>query len=229
MVTAAIEDLLARPPVLHGTITHGLTEDALHWIAAQPRPLRTLETGCGLSTLVFALRGDRHLCITQDGEETDRVREYLDDHGVEAGGLAFEVARSEVALPSLTPGPLDLVLIDGSHAFPNVFVDWLYATPHLRVGGTLVVDDVHLWTGKVLRDYLVEAPEWELITEWGGRTAAFRKRTEATYRDWFDQPFVHKRSTPTRTRLRMSVSLLRRGDVATLRRLAGDLVRRGRF
>ena len=44
----------------------------------------------------------------------------------------------------------------------------------------MVIDDVHLWTGKVLRDFLRSEPEWQLEEEWDGRTAAFRKllRTE---------------------------------------------------
>jgi hypothetical protein len=71
-----------------------LTDDALQWIGDLPKPLRRLETGCGLVT--------------------------------------FEINRSELALPALDPEPLDLVLIDGSHAFPHVFVDWMYTAPGSR-------------------------------------------------------------------------------------------------
>jgi predicted O-methyltransferase YrrM len=224
-VVAAIEELLARPPLLHGAVTHGLVEDALRWIAALPRPLRTLETGCGLSTLVFAARGDRHVCVTPARSEVDGVRAWCNERSIDAGALTFEIGKSEVALPSLDPEPLDLVLLDGSHAFPIVFLDWFYAAPHLKVSGILAVDDVHLWTGRILLDFLAAEPEWEVIHEWAGRTAALRKVGEAPYRDWYEQQFVARRSTPTRTRLRMSASLLRRGDISTLRGLAGDLFR----
>jgi predicted O-methyltransferase YrrM len=224
--SAAIDELLAHPPVLHGHVTHGLVADALRWIGTLPRPLRTLETGCGMSTLVFAARGDRHLCITPAQSEADAVRAYCDQHGIDAGGVTFQLEQSETALPSLDRGRLDLVLIDGSHAFPTVFVDWLYTVPHLEVGGTLVIDDVHLWTGKILRDFLAAEPEWEIVDEWLGRTTALRKLGDAPYRDWYEQQFVLRRSTPTRTRLRMSASLLRRGDVSTLRVLVRDVLRR---
>ncbi len=223
---AAIDELLARPPLLHGTVTHGLVEDALRWIATLPRPLRTLETGCGVSTLVFAARGDRHVCVTPAQSEADGVLAYCQEHTIDSSGLTFELQQSEVALPGLNPGPLDLVLIDGAHAFPTVFVDWLYTARHLEPGGTLVVDDVHLWTGKVLRDFLAAEPEWELIEEWVGRTAAFRKLGEAPYRDWYEQRYVLRRSTPTRTRVRMARSLLKRGDLSTLRDLVSDFARR---
>jgi Methyltransferase domain len=222
-----IDELLADPPVLHGHVTHGLVDDALRWIGGLPRPLRTLETGCGMSTLVFAVRGDRHVCITPAQSEADAVRTYCDEQGVDAGGLDFKIEQSETALPSLDPGPLDLVLIDGSHAFPTVFLDWYYATRHLETGGTLVIDDVHLWTGKVLRDFLVAEPEWELVEEWLGRTVALRKLGEPPYRDWYEQSYVLRRSTPSRTRLRMSATLVRRGDLSKLRELASGVLRRG--
>lgn len=221
-----IDELLADPPLLHGEVTHGLVDDTLRWLGGLPRPLRTLETGCGMSTLVFALRGDRHLCITPAQSEADAVRAYCDEQCVDTGGLTFEIEQSETAMPSLDPGPLDLVLIDGSHAFPTVFLDWYYAVPHLEIGGTLVIDDVHLWTGKVLRDFLAAEPEWELVEEWMGRTVALRKLGEAPYRDWYEQRYVLRRSTPSRTRLRMSASLLRRGDLSTLRGLASGVLRR---
>ena len=222
----AIEELLAHPPILHGSVTHGLTDAALRWIAALPAPLRTLETGCGLSTVVFAARGDEHTCITYAQSEEDAVRGYCEKQGIDLGTVTFVIERSEVALPRLADDPLDMVLIDGSHAFPHVFVDWMYSAPRLEVGGSLVIDDVHLWTGKVLREFLASEPEWELLDEWGGRTTAFRKRSETPFRDWYEQPFVLRRSTPLATRLRMSRSLLRQGDIATLRRLAGQVLRR---
>ena len=50
--------------------------------------------------------------------------------------------------PTLELDALDLVLIDGSHSFPQVFIDWYYTQSALKVGGALLVDDVHIWTGK---------------------------------------------------------------------------------
>jgi hypothetical protein len=45
--------------------------------------------------------------------------------------------------------PLDLVLVDGSHSFPQVFfIDWFYTAGALKIGGHLLVDDVHVWTGR---------------------------------------------------------------------------------
>ncbi len=85
-------------------------------------------------------------------------------------------------LPALDLGELDLVLIDGSHSFPQVFIDWFYVQEALKVGGAVIVDDVHVWTGRVLRDFLEAEPEWSLERRFQGRTVAIRKvaRTNPT-------------------------------------------------
>jgi hypothetical protein len=128
--------------------------------------------------------------------------------------VTFHHELSERVLPALDPAPLDLVLIDGSHSFPQVFIDWFFTQRALKVGGTLLVDDVHIWTGRVLRDFLRAEPEWKLVERWAGRTVAFRK--VAHYddgKDWADQAYVWRRTRPeTLGRARMAAGLLRSGD-----------------
>src|SRR4051812_38368056 len=172
-----LRDLLADPPLVHGPegsndlITHGLLEVVLEHLEAVVQPgHRTLETGCGLSTILFALRGAEHTCIVPNAQEVERVRGWCADHGVDDSGLHFEVAPSEQVLPSADLGELDLVLVDGSHSFPQVFMDWFFTQQALKVGGTLIVDDVHVWTGRVLRDFLDAEPEWSLERRFQGRT-----------------------------------------------------------
>ena len=91
-----------------------------------------------------------------------------------------------------------------------------FTRPRCFVSADMIVDDIHLWTGKVLRDFLSAEPEWQLLEEWDGRTVALRKVSALTSRDWFDQPYVRDRSTPTRTRFRMAVSLVKQRDLGTL-------------
>lgn len=221
-----IEQLLAQPPNLHGQTTHALVSGALEWIDRMQRPRRTLETGCGLSTIVFVARGDNHTCITPYADEPSRVREYCEQHGIDTSRVTFCIEPSELALPNLETDPLDLVLIDGSHAFPHVFIDYFYSSRLLAVGGVMVIDDVHLWTGNVLRDFLSSEPEWRLVEEWDGRTVAFEKEQELSSRDWFDQPYVLHRSSPWRARARMTQSLLARRDFGTLAAYARGVLRR---
>src|SRR4029077_5196434 len=118
-----------------------------------------LETGAGLSTLVFAVSGCEHTCVVPFVEEVERIRGWCEANGVPTERLRLETARSEERVSRLAgDGPLDLVLIDGGHGFPTPFVDWWYAGRRLKGGGTLIIDDNHLWTGPVLRGFLAGPP-----------------------------------------------------------------------
>lgn len=210
------DELVDRLPAIHGDTTFALLGATLEWLNSLPRPLRTLETGCGHSTIAFIRRGDEHVCITPNGEEAERVRAYCAEHDIDMGDCTFRVEPSEFVLPRLDIADRDLILIDGSHSFPQVFIDYFYSAQLLKLGGALVVDDTHLWTGKVLSDFLSAEPDWDRVAEWEGRTVAFRKSAEAQARVWFDQPYVRDRSTPSRVRARMMLSMLRNREFATL-------------
>jgi predicted O-methyltransferase YrrM len=194
---------LAEVPSIHGggTITWGLGEDALRFLdATVGSGARTLETGSGLSTLVFAFKGAVHTCITPDGDEIERLRRYCAERGVSTERLAFVAEKSQEALPRLDVRDLDLVLVDGGHGFPVPFLDWFFAARKLKVGGIVIVDDTQLWTGEVLRDFLLAEPEWRLEARFA-RGAAFRKVGEKVEKEWNEQPYVFDRSeSPGRPR-----------------------------
>jgi hypothetical protein len=233
-MASTVDDLLADPPLVHGPegsnelLTHGLLENALRWLGSTVQPGdRTLETGSGLSTCVFAMRGARHTCIVPQQQEVDRLLEWCRAQGVATDDLDFRVDVSERVLPTLDTGPLDLVLIDGSHSFPQVFIDWFFVAERLKVGGYLIVDDVHVWTGRVLRGFLAAEPEWELEQEWSGRTVRFRKTAEVDpNRLWTDQPYVWKRTRPGVVgRARMATAMIRSGEYREVVGRVGAIVR----
>lgn len=187
----------------------------LQAIDAVVRPgWRTVETGAGLSTVLFALRAAEHLCVTPVAAEVERIRAWCAARGIDLGRVRFEVARSEAVLPRLDLPELDLVLIDGGHGFPTPFVDWCYTADRLRVGGLLIVDDIHLWTGAILRDFLAEEPGWALRDEFPTRAVIFEKTAPMpALPEWFAQPYVARRSG-------------RAGTIGRLTRRAWELVRR---
>lgn len=196
--------LLAAPPAIHldadGRPWHlSVAEEIMHTIdAAVDARSRTLETGAGLSTVLFALRGAAHTCVAPIGAELERIRDWCAAHGVSTERVTFCEQRSELALPALGDAPLDLVLIDGAHAFPAPFIDWYYAGRRLRRGGLLIVDDTQLWTGRVLRTFLREQPGWELVRNLPNRAAVFQRTGEGDEPgDWVAQPFVRRRSLGT--------------------------------
>jgi predicted O-methyltransferase YrrM len=233
-MSATLADVLRDAPALHGPadadalLTHGLLEEALAFIDRTVRDGdRTLETGSGYSTILFALRGAHHTCITPSRPEIDRIRAYCEQHGIATDRVDFRAQPSERVLPGLELEALDLVLIDGSHSFPQVFLDWFHTASALRVGGHLIVDDVHVWTGRVLRDFLVAEPEWQLRDELGGRTAILRKAAQTDPdRLWSEQPYVVRHShLGVRMMARQSLSMLRHGHGNDLARRARGVVR----
>lgn len=201
----SIAELIAEPPHIHGFKASGeeqrwgLAADSLRILAGLLQPgWHTLETGAGVSTILFALSGARHICISPAPQEHDRIREVCAEKGVSLDDVNFVPELSEVALPRLDLPELDVVLIDGSHAFPVVFVDFQYAAEKLRVGGYLLVDDTNLWTGEVLRDFLVAESAWELVSEVPLRTAIFRKVADpGPAWNWMAQPYVVSKSALT--------------------------------
>jgi len=200
--------LIFDPPHLHGASADGtwhewaLGGEALRLLSSRLQPgWRTLETGAGVSTVLFAMQDTQHTCIVPDPEEVARITEFCAAHGISTDRVTFIEQNSEDALPRLEPEPLDLVLLDGSHSFPSVFIDWYYTARRLKIGGWLFVDDTHIWTGRVLREFLQAEPDWELVEDFPYRTAIFRTRSPVFgVRNWIDQPYVVARSASTRRR-----------------------------
>jgi predicted O-methyltransferase YrrM len=155
---------------------------------------KTLETGAGLSTLVFALKMSTHIAITPNANEVEAIREYASKNQISLSRVDFVIEPSDSYLPRCARHDLDLVLIDGKHAFPWPIVDWYYTAEMLREGGTLILDDAELASVALLKDFMNEDPHWELLQCFGRHATAFRKRSKSI-RDvsWHMQPFVTKR------------------------------------
>jgi hypothetical protein len=110
-----------------------LNATALRFIGSAVRTgHRTLETGPGRSTIVFAARAASHTCVAPGGEQVERIRRYRRSKGIPPAHVRFIVDRSEEALPRPECAPLDLMLLDGSHSFPQLFIDWYYVATRSR-------------------------------------------------------------------------------------------------
>ena len=189
--------LLQNPPRVQRNgqgqfVEMGLTEEVLNFISQRiDASSCTLETGCGVSTVVFALAGARHICITPAEHEIQRIRDYCLVENISVNEVAFYADSSEKVLPGLECEPLDLVLIDGRHGFPAPFIDFYYTAAKLKIDGLLVVDDTWLWTGEVLKKILLSEPEWQLEADFAPRTAVFRKLAEGSQaKEWTQQEFI---------------------------------------
>jgi predicted O-methyltransferase YrrM len=155
---------------------------------------RTLETGSGLSTIIFAMRKAYHAVVTPSPSEAAAIREYGREKQISMERVEFILEPSETYLPRCTLQDLDLVFIDGKHSVPWPFIDWFYTAEKLKVGGLCVIDDIHLESVLDLVKFLKEEPRWEFVWELPRRTIAFRKLS-ATIHDvaWHQQPYVSRR------------------------------------
>jgi hypothetical protein len=176
-------------------VCHGIDAEVarfLHRVVAEGA--RTLETGSGLSTVIFAMRKAHHTVVTPSTREAAAIREYARANQIGIESVDFVLEPSETYLPRCTLKDLDLVLIDGKHAFPWPFIDWFYTAEKLKVGGVCVIDDIHLESVLTLVNFLREEPRWEFVWELPRRTIAFRKLS-ATIHDvaWHQQPYISRR------------------------------------
>jgi predicted O-methyltransferase YrrM len=194
------ETVLLHPPLLHADRSGNLVswragDRLLRYLAAALREGdATLETGAGITTLVFAMKRCHHTVIVPDQAQVDRILEWCGASNVPTDTLTFKVLPSEVALPKLDPTPLDLVLIDGAHGFPIPLLDWFYAGRRIRDGGLLLVDDIQIWTGHVLYEFLSREPQWRIEHKRAFEFFAARRVSSGSVGEWLDQPYVLHRS-----------------------------------
>jgi Methyltransferase domain len=146
---------------------------------------RTLETGAGATTVVFAASGAHHTAISPDPVEHERIRDYCRQIGVDDSRLEFVVGMSEDVLPSLLSRErtLDVAYIDGAHRFPIPQVDWCYTTRALKVGGTLLMDDITIPSITPVFRHMTLEEDWRLDATLDDRAAEFTLLAEPPSED----------------------------------------------
>jgi hypothetical protein len=195
-----------------------LPEPVLRYMRQHLGPgMRTLETGAGYSTVIFAVSGADHICVTPAENEKTEILSYLQNFDVPVR-VKFAVGFSETVLPAICPElrELDFVFIDGAHRFPMPVLDFHYAASRLKIGGLLGVDDVHIPSVKVLYDFLAgEEDDWQLVHE-VEHTAFFKRLLNTKVAsDWQGQKMNRslldgRKRRPRRTGRALLSRLLRR-------------------
>jgi predicted O-methyltransferase YrrM len=191
-----VADVLADPPNVHisPTAVSGVwstSETCYRFMAEHVGAGRTLETGLGVSTVLFAKWGCRHTCVVYDQDEVDRLTAYLKRREIPADGLDFRVGTSDQVLPRLNCRDIDLMLIDGRHGWPTAIIDWYYGAAGLVSGGIVVIDDTKLRQVSLgLIRYLDRDPRWERL-ERRNKWSAYRRLTVGSLsEEWREQMFL---------------------------------------
>lgn len=183
----AAQGIQAAPPTCYG-----VHREVAEFLLLQVQPSwTTLEVGLGISTLAIALAGARHVCITPYEREIAQMAEYAAALGVSLDRVEFVAESSDVYLPRCAHSDLDLVLIDGKHAFPFPIVDWYFTADRLRRGGLMVIDDAKMKPVRILREFMEADPRWSGVAAFVDKTYAFRKLSERVHDvAWHMQPYV---------------------------------------
>jgi precorrin-6B methylase 2 len=132
------------------------------------------ETGCGGSTIVLSHASDRHTAFAIDGKDRT-ITELRKVSDLRAGKVLFVEGETKDTLPRYRfEGELDLVLLDGPHAYPLPQIEFAYLFPWIRLGGWLVVDDIQIPSVYEMFDFLRKESS-VVLEEVVVRTAFFRR------------------------------------------------------
>jgi hypothetical protein len=193
--------------------------------------MTTIETGSGASTVIFAANGASHTAISPNALEHQAVQNYCRSISVDCNEVRFIDGFSERVLPTLLGDgrTLDVVFIDGAHSYPYPAIDWYYLSRSLKIGGSLLLDDIPIPSvAQVFRHMIVE-PNWRLADIFDDRAALFTLIDEPTPEDWKlqlsnhgypDLSFlpVHRRAAQDLRRRTRSIGRNTVGRVPALRR-----------
>jgi hypothetical protein len=140
------------------------------------------ETGAGFTTLLLSHISRHHVVFALDyGRSVSTLRgsPLLNSSTVE-----FIEQPTQKSLPRYQfRDEYDLVLIDGPHGFPFPDMEYYYFYPHIKTGGLLLLDDIHIPTIYNLFQFLREDEMFEL--EGLVVDTAFFRRTAAEAFDAF--------------------------------------------
>jgi hypothetical protein len=192
---ATVGKVLDTPPAVHREAPDGVwaTSRSCYDFMANHvgQGSHTLETGSGISTVLFAAWGCDHLAVVPDPSQAKAIEAYCAENDINTETLSFDLRPSEVALPDLTEcGELDLVFIDGCHGFPVPIIDWFYGAGRLRRDGVVVFDDVQLPQVSLLIEKFIQPDgRWEELKK-TPKWSAYRRISEGGLgEEWTNQPF----------------------------------------
>jgi hypothetical protein len=164
-------------PDLHGA---GTVSAAALGAIAQHAGARTIrysaETGCGATTLLLSHLSEQHTVFALDvgGSVSNVRRSPLLREGV----VSFIEGPSQRTLPQHHfSEKLQLVLIDGPHAYPFPDLEYYFLYPHLDHGALLILDDIQIRSIHNLFEFLRRDAMFRLDEV--VRSTAFFTRTDA--------------------------------------------------
>ena len=142
------------------------------------RGSKTLETGAGCSTLILALCGCQHTCITPWSSEIISIQKYAADNEIDLKSVNFINDCSDKVLPQIEEEGFDMILLDGRTSFPWPVIDWFYAIQKLNKDGLMIIHDADMTAAAILVEYMKSDSDWEIAGNFSGKTILFKKKSD---------------------------------------------------
>ena len=166
----------------YGTLTGGPLERIAWYLEShfKDRPVQSVETGCGASTILFSKYCERHTVYTYDdkAEENSSVNFVLESPEFRADKVKWIFGPTQRTIFS---DPLDhdvdMMLIDGPHGYPFPELEYFAFYKRLKPGGILIVDDIHIPTIYNLYKFLLQDDSF--YSHGVAATTAFFERSNA--------------------------------------------------
>lgn len=152
------------------------------------------ETGCGGSTIVLSHASERHAAFAIEGEH-GTITALRGHRDLRHGSVTFIQGQTKDTLPGHRfECALDLVLLDGPHAYPMPQIEFAYLFPCLRAGGWMVLDDIQIPSVYELFAFLRQESS-VVLEEVVVRTAFFRRvRVEPPSPDGWMRQGINRRT-----------------------------------
>jgi predicted O-methyltransferase YrrM len=160
----------------------------------------SLETGCGKSTILFSNLAKSHtvFCIDDRSEGSKSSIAYYEECPLtKRDRIALVLGPTQLTLPNYKEfKPLDVALIDGPHGYPFPDMEYYYLYPHIKIGGILIVDDVHIASIGRMADMIAEDEMFEFVNLFA-TTAIFRRTSAPLFNPfgdgWSEQHYNRRR------------------------------------
>lgn len=170
---------------MHGAGTFSArTLEAIARATQKLRIRNSAETGSGASTLLFSHLSDHHTVFAlEDGRGS--ITNVRQSSLLRQNVVTFVEGPTQVTLPQHHfREKLQLVLIDGPHAYPFPDLEYYFLYPHLDPGALLILDDIHIPSVHNLFQFLRQDAMFQLdrVVQ---KTAFFSRTTAPTF-DPFD-------------------------------------------
>lgn len=163
---------------------------------------RILETGAGNSTIAFLCAEPASvISVCPDAALFGRIRDECGKRNIDTAPLRPVIRYSEDCLPTLAKiirrrnEYIDVGLLDGGHGWPTVFVDLCYIYSMVRKGGTILLDDVNLYSVKEAARFMAECPSLFRLADDLGKLLAFEKLSDDRHLpDFGASPYILRRT-----------------------------------